>query len=139
MIGVGRKTKYSNHHQSDDVYLLNVCSAPELGHTPAILWGRPFVFGMNSPEHHPGVVGRFVGARHDTHQGIPIPCSECHNAMISMEVVGLEGLEPSIKGFTIPCTRCHCVGKPKNPNAFPMTPFRGDRNRPYAEPGYGRL
>jgi hypothetical protein len=61
--------------------------------------GWPFVFGMNSPEHHPGVVGRFVGARHVMHQGTPIPRPQCHNAMISMEVVGPEGLEPSTKGL----------------------------------------
>jgi hypothetical protein len=96
---VGRTQKYSNHHHSDYSYLLNVCSTPELGHTPAILWVWPFVFGMNSPEHHPGDLGRFVGARHGRHQGIPIPRPQCHNAMISMEVVGLEGLEPSTKGL----------------------------------------
>jgi hypothetical protein len=71
-------------------------------------------------------IGRFLGSRHVMHQGIPIPRPQCHNAMISLKLVGLEGLEPSTKGFTIPCTRCHCVGKPKNPNAFPMAPFRGD-------------
>ena len=53
------------------------------------------------------------------------------------EVVDPEGLEPSTKGFTLPRTRCHCVGKPKNPNTFPMAPFCGDRNRACAEPGFG--
>ena len=56
-----------------------------------------------------------------------------------MKLVGLEGLEPSTRGFTITRTLCFCFGKPKNPNAFPMALFRGDRNRPYTEPGYGRL
>jgi hypothetical protein len=33
----GRTQKYSNHDQRDNAYLLNVYSAPELGHTLAIL------------------------------------------------------------------------------------------------------
>jgi hypothetical protein len=47
-------------------------------------------------------------SRRGMHQGIPmghqgtiIPRPQCHNAMISMKLVGLEGLEPSTKGFTI--------------------------------------
>jgi hypothetical protein len=50
---VGRTQKYSNHHHSDYSYLLNVCSTPELGHTLAILWGWPFVFGMTPPSPAP--------------------------------------------------------------------------------------
>jgi hypothetical protein len=35
MAGVGRFRFYSNHHRSNDVYLLNVFSTPELEHTLA--------------------------------------------------------------------------------------------------------
>ena len=56
-----------------------------------------------------------------------------------MELVGLEGLEPSTKGFTLPRTSCLCVSKRKNPKHFPVALMYDDRNRACAEPGYGRF
>jgi hypothetical protein len=44
MTGIGRTQKYSNHHQGDYAYLLNVCSTPELGHTRPSSFGVAFAF-----------------------------------------------------------------------------------------------
>jgi hypothetical protein len=66
-------------HQSDDAYLLNVCSTPELGHTPAIHWGWPFIFGMTLPGLSHGdagqiaPIGRRLCTRNVPHQGIMSP------------------------------------------------------------------
>ena len=40
------------------------------------------------------------------HQGTMIPWSRSYNYMNSMDMVGLEGLEPSTKGFTHPRHFC---------------------------------
>ena len=73
------------------------------------------------------------------HQGTMIPWSMSYNYMNSMKLVGLEGLEPSTKGFTLPRTRCLCVTKLKNPKRFPVALMSDDRNRACAEPVRGRF
>ena len=76
---IGRTKKYSNPHHSDYVCLLNVFSDPELGHTPTIFRGPPPVTSDEAARSF-----AFWAPRNDTHQGIPIPRPQCHNAMISM-------------------------------------------------------
>ena len=73
------------------------------------------------------------------HQGTMIPWSRSYNYKKFMKLVGLEGLEPSTKGFTLPRTRCLCVTKLKNPKRFPVALMYDDRNRACAEPGGGRF
>jgi hypothetical protein len=57
-----------------------------------------------SPKPHPGDVGRggpigrCMGARHGTHQGIPIPWSLCHNTMISIGSGGPARTRPFDQG-----------------------------------------
>ena len=76
---------------------------PELGHTPAVLWGRPFVFGMNSPEHHPDrPVDSWPPATRCT-KGFRSPGLNAITRCFLWEVVGPEGLEPSTKGYSF-CT-----------------------------------
>jgi len=55
-----------------------------------------------------------------------------------MNLVGLEGLEPSTKGFTLPRTLSYCLRKIKNPKSFSFCPSDGDRNRAYPELDYGK-
>jgi len=73
------------------------------------------------------------------HQGTMIPWSRSYNYKKFMKLVGLEGLEPSTKGFTLPRTRCLCVTKLKNPKRFPVALMYDDRNRACTEPGGGRF
>jgi hypothetical protein len=81
---IGRTKKYSNYHHSDYACLLNICSAPELGHTPAAPHRVVFCIWCALQGPPPDDVVRFLGARHAPHQGIPIYRPQCHNAMISM-------------------------------------------------------
>jgi len=68
-----------------------------------------------------------------------IPWSNGYNYTNSMYLVGLEGLEPSTKGFTLPRTGCLCITKLKNPKRFPVALMYDDRNRACADPGCGRF
>jgi hypothetical protein len=77
MTGVGRTQKYSNHHRSDDAYLPNVCSTPELGHTPAVPRAVPrdgLQYNRNGPAGdgqgtHPVTIGLLIHPRHAPDQG----------------------------------------------------------------------
>ena len=56
------------------------------------------------------------------HQGTMIPWSKSYNYQNSMKLVGLEGLEPSTKGFTIPRAPTFYFRKIKNPKGFSFCP-----------------
>jgi len=66
-----------------------------------------------------------------------IPWSICHNAGISMSLVGPVGLEPTTKGFTVTRTDRPSCRKLKKRKQFSVGVFPVCRNRSHAEPDGG--